>query len=345
MAQALPDDDATAPGDAPLGQVVDRLARAEQDLGVDHPETLQLRGRLAAALQRAGRPQVAVGVLKRNALDAERVFGAADPRTRAFHHDLARGCEAAGLFAEAARVWRSLLDHPQGPCDQGPDADDARSNLARMESALEYEDLVAELERERAAGASQTGLLPLRWRQARTAVDAGWTDKAVELWRSYWNDAQRLLGPDSPITAGSQHALAMSLIDAGRPEEALPLARQAAFEALRLLGPEDTTTLIHHYGVLQALVALGEHEEASRVGLSLYTGASRALGQDHELARGIELLTGCALNAEGYYIHHGEIRRRPVRADGAAPQGPPTGPSDPSGPQQTATRPYEGAID
>ena len=29
MAQALPDDDATAPGDAPLGEVVDRLARAE----------------------------------------------------------------------------------------------------------------------------------------------------------------------------------------------------------------------------------------------------------------------------------------------------------------------------
>ena len=39
MAQALPDDDATAPGDAPLGEVVDRLARAEQDLVEYRPES------------------------------------------------------------------------------------------------------------------------------------------------------------------------------------------------------------------------------------------------------------------------------------------------------------------
>ncbi len=146
---------------------------AQDDLGPDHPDTLDTRANLAWWLGVAGQPAQAAAQLRDLLTDYLRVLGPDHPSTLAARAHLAYWLGDAGQPAQAAAQSRDLLtDYLRVLGPDHPDTLIARAGLAR-------------------------------W-----LGEAGQPDQAAAQYRDLLTDQLRVLGPDHPHTLTTRDQLA-----------------------------------------------------------------------------------------------------------------------------------------
>ena len=210
-----------------LKQNLDDVART---LGLDHPDTLTARNRLAVAYRDAGRLNEAIPLFEQNLTDVARTLGLDHPGTLASRHSLAGAYRDAGRLDEAIPLLEQNL-----------------TDFIRI-MGLDHPETLAS--RHSLAGAYR---------------DAGRLDETITLFEQNLTDFIRILGPDRPDTFTSRSTLAGAYREAGRLDEAIPLYEQNLEDRTRTLGPAHPITLTSRSNLAGAYRAAGRIEDAEKL--------------------------------------------------------------------------------
>jgi tetratricopeptide (TPR) repeat protein len=108
----------------------DAIARQEENLGDDHPETLGTKSNLALVYRDSGRADEAVRLLREALPVAERKLGAENAQTLGIRRDLARAHLDAGDPGEAIPTFRDLV--ARGKAGASPEDPRTLSNLNNL---------------------------------------------------------------------------------------------------------------------------------------------------------------------------------------------------------------------
>jgi len=241
--------DAAGLVDSAISYWTARQGDAERLLGAEHPDTLKIRGTLAASYRSAGRTPEAIVLLEQVAADNERLLGAEHPDTLAARAKLGTSYQEAGRTAEAIGLLELVAaDLERTLSAEHPHTLQARNDLARSywsagraAEAIELmERVVADLER--LVGPEHTATLTARASLAVTYVLAGRTVEAIELQEQVAADLERLLGAEHPDTLIARAKLASCYDSAGRTSDAIGLMKQVAADLEQVLGAEHPAT-------------------------------------------------------------------------------------------------------
>ncbi len=156
--------------------------------------------------------------------------------------DLDLDAEAEPHLRRAAAVAAELLgpDHPDTLTLQANLAG-LQADLGDVEGALVlFAQLVAQ--RTQQVGALALDTLTTRYGYWNAMWKSGRSDEAAAGFTTLLDDITSALGPDHPLAAQTESALARALLDAGRPQEALPHAERAALRLSALFGPDHVRT-------------------------------------------------------------------------------------------------------
>ena len=264
------------------------LARAEQELGRDHPDTLLHVNDLAELYRTRGRYDEAE-LLHKRALEAyERVLGDDHPDTLRSVNNLALLFRNRGRYAEAEPLYiRALEGRERVLGREHPATLNSVSNLAALYHAQgrygEAEPLKKRaLEvRERVLGREHPDTL-LSVNNLAVLYDVtGRYDEAEPLFVQAIEAYERVLGRDHPETIRSINNLAMLYQTLSRYGEAEPLhkrAREAYERTLGRLHPDTLRSVNHLAGLYLAQGRYGEAEPLFRRALD---NRERVLGPEH----------------------------------------------------------------
>jgi tetratricopeptide (TPR) repeat protein len=156
-------------------------ADLEQKLGRQHPDTLSVRHRLAAAYRSVGRPDVAIAMLEVTLAARERVLGADHPDTMRTRNELASAYRKGDQVARAIPLVEQILDT-----------------------------------RERLLGTEHPRTLRARNNVAAAYMEAGRAAEAIPLLEQTLAACERLLGADDPRTLATRKNLARAREEAGQ---------------------------------------------------------------------------------------------------------------------------------
>lgn len=230
---------------------------AEQQLGVDHPDTLAARGQLAHWCGEAGDAAGAVAVLEELLSDEARVLGEVHPNALGTRHELARWLGETGNTSGAAVVLEQLFEDQQkalGP--KHPETLITRvdwlSRVGQYVGAVEAaERLLAE--RLRVLGPDNLYTLSIReWLAAIQGYSGKYT-AAVAALEALVVDLLRVLGPDHPYTLSTRGSLAYWRGEAGDRSGAAADFEALLADSLRILGPSHPHTIDTRRGLTRLL--------------------------------------------------------------------------------------------
>lgn len=156
-------------------------ADLERKLGREHPDTLSVRHRLAAAYRSAGRPDIAIAMLEVTLAARERVLAADHPDTMRTRNELASAYRKGGQVARAIQLAEQVL-----------------------------------ATRERLLGAEHPRTLKARNNLAAAYMEAGRAAEAIPLLEQTLTACERLLGADDPRTMTTRNNLARAREEAGQ---------------------------------------------------------------------------------------------------------------------------------
>ncbi|WP_051854418.1 tetratricopeptide repeat protein [Streptomyces sp. NRRL B-1347] len=265
------------------------LAAVRRELGEDHPDTLAVRGRLAAALYAVGERGRASREGTQVLVDLTRVFGADHPRVISALSDVAHALEgsedglpdAINAYGEALRRSRAARGeaHPETQRLWGRLVD-AEVRAGNRESAVE----VAEEWRSAAADALGTDHPATLRASARLAYAYGangdWS-LAIPTYERTLELQREVLGEDSPETWESYDRLAALFAEVGDEDRALPLYERALRARRVSLGEEHEETLAALDRTAIALLGSGRHERAVELLDQALDARRRRLGEAH----------------------------------------------------------------
>jgi tetratricopeptide (TPR) repeat protein len=221
------------------------LAVSQQALGAQHPRTIMIEGRFAAACEASGLLHEAVAVREQTLTQLEQTLPAGHPDTAAARVSLARDYSATGRNADAARVAEEALADFRNMT--GPPAD----------------------------------VLAAHERLACTYLSARQLDEAVKTYRQVLEGRDQILGPEHPQTIATCSTLASAYRASGRFEEAITLAERALASSERVLGADHADTLAAQAG----LAAAYHGAKKTKASVSLYERTlaerERVQGPDH----------------------------------------------------------------
>ncbi|WP_172382690.1 SAV_2336 N-terminal domain-related protein [Streptomyces sp. MNP-20] len=265
------------------------LAAARRELGEDHPDTLAVRGRLAAALYATGERGRGSREGTRVLVDLTRVFGADHPRVISALSDVAHALEGAeetlpdavNAYGEALRRSRATRGeaHPetQRLWSHLVDVEARAGNPeSAVEAAKEWRSVVHE-----ALGPRHPATLHASACLARAyGANHEWS-LAIPLYERTLDLQRAVLGEDSPQTWETYDRLAALFAEVGDVARALPVYERALFVRRESLGEEHEETLAALDRTASALLGAGRHDRA----LALFDRAlalrRRALGDGH----------------------------------------------------------------
>jgi tetratricopeptide (TPR) repeat protein len=225
-------------------------ATSARILGADHPDTLQLMQRLAAAYLAAGRPERAVPAFQRVLADSTRALGPQHPAIAGLRVDLGRALVAAGeprdavtVLGEVAAGWeRSHGRDDPGTLRAWDDYAAACMAAEQFGDAVEsYSRTLAE--RERGQGARHSDTITARQNLADACLAGGQVKQALNLHKRAVADREKAAGRDHPDTLAARSRLASAYFRAGRATSALQMFEQARADSERVLGADHPDTL------------------------------------------------------------------------------------------------------
>jgi hypothetical protein len=261
---------------------------SRHNLGLEHPLTLQARGRLAIARGRAGDAQAAVRALEELLTDCQQLLPADHPLTLETRVSLARWRGEAMDADGAVRALEELLAEQLrliGP--DHPETLQTRHHLAywcgyggdTARSIHLFEDLVSDWRR--VLGPDDPELLSVRANLAFRRGVAGDPARAAQEFVDLLPDRIRINGPDHPETLNNRGNLARWRGDAGDAPGAVDALAELLADSVRVLGPghqhvlNTRSDLAHYQGMA------GDAAGAAQALQELVPEYLRVLGPDH----------------------------------------------------------------
>lgn len=272
------------------------LARCAQTLGPEHPQTLALRDRLAAACERAGRLDDAIALTLISLAEREQIQGTGHPDVAAARVRLAGRYRTAGRYPDsitefgrvlADREWSLGADHPDTLAARG-DLAGAYQLAGQIDQAiLLYQRNLAYWER--AGGADHPGALADSASLGLAYQSAGRYDEAIAIFRRLHAATEQALGRTHPDTLTATARLAYAYRQAGRLKDAIPLYRQTLAGREAVLGADHPDTLTALANLASCCHAAHRMKDAIGLYERLVAARERLQGADHPdtlIARG-----------------------------------------------------------
>jgi tetratricopeptide (TPR) repeat protein len=238
------------------------IEASDRALGPAHPLSLGARDRLAAAQEKAGRPDDAISSRRRSLEERERILGPGHPDTLAGRGELAHAYLIAGHLDEALPLYEQAL-----------------------------------AAREWALGPYHTDTMASRSELAHAYSTAGRLDDAIAIYERTLADRARTLGPDHPDTLTARASLAAAYRVAGRLAEAMPLYEHALAGREAVLGPDHPDTLAARASLAYAYRSAGKLKDAIPLYKRTLADRERVLGRDHP-----DTIASCGSLAAAYYL-------------------------------------------
>ncbi len=256
--------------------------------GVEHPDTLRSRSRLAYAFWREGRYHEAEAAFRNLIEIEERVLGAENPDTLWSHNGLAITLDDQGKHADAEAEDRGILEvrtKVLGP--QHPDTLRSRNNLALAltrqgkyaEAEKEFRELIPEEEKNLGPEHPET----LRSR-SNLMVTLGYQSRDAEAetgFRELIAVEERVLGPEHPDTLRDRNNLGNGLGKGGRFAEAEAQFRDLIRVEEKVLGAEHPATLRSRMSLAGVLSQQGKYAEADTQCRDVIALQEKLLGNEH----------------------------------------------------------------
>jgi tetratricopeptide (TPR) repeat protein len=262
-------------------------ARINQ-LGADHPRTLDHVSNIAIMLLKQGKYEEAEG-MNRRALDGrEKVLGKDHLDTLISVNNLAIILAEQGKYEEAEGINRRALDGREKVLGKDhPDTLMSVSNLAtvlvdqgRYEEA-EQMDRQALGGREKVLGKDHPDTLTSVNNLGQVLEKREKYEEAEEMNRRALDSREKVLGKDHPDTLISVNNLAIVLAEQGRYEEAEQMDRQALGGRKKVLGKNHPDTLTSVDNLAIVLAEQGKYEEAEEMNRRALNGYEKVLGKNH----------------------------------------------------------------
>jgi tetratricopeptide (TPR) repeat protein len=215
-------------------------------LGMEHPNTLSAKSRLADLLENNGDYRESE-ILYRDALDARgRVLGPDHPDALESAWGLANLLKKLGKWAEAEALHRKTLEVRERLL--GPDHPDTLCSVCGLGQVL---------------------------------LDKGDLIAAEPYYRRDFEGSQRVLGPEHPNTLASMNNLAFLLERKGDYAEAASLHRRCVEVKERLFGPDHIATLWSLHNLSMCVCRLGDDKQAILLVRRALDGYRHLLPADH----------------------------------------------------------------
>ncbi len=263
----LPDDVAAAPRRLAIRQILLQTVGMQGDLAAaetiarenlsllearhgraPHPNTLAVRGALAAVLFDRGDFAAALTEGEHAIADATALYGATSPAVSNLRGNRANALKALGRAAEAEAEYRTAI---------------AALATAPLEAGNEEQRLIAAF-----------NLLELlnegeRWQEAHAHGEA------------LLAEAEHVLGREHIVTLETRDALGVTALGRGDAAQAEALHRDALTAKRKTLGDDSPYTASAHHRLGLALIALHRTEDARRELEAALATRRAALGADH----------------------------------------------------------------
>jgi tetratricopeptide (TPR) repeat protein len=257
-------------------------------LGAEHPHTIFVRDRLAAASEAAGHLDDAIALYERLLAEREQGLGAGHPDTLSTWSSLAHAYRAAGRTADAVQLAEHAVaesERANGPLH--PDTLTARADLghAYLSTGLTSE-AIAVFERtlagrEQVLGPGHLDTLSARGNLAHAYRAAGRLKDAVPLYQRTLADRERLQGPDHPDTMTARGNLAAAYRAAGRLKDAIPVYRRTLADRERLQGPDHPDTMTARGNLADTYHSARKLKDAVPLYQRTLADRERVQGPDH----------------------------------------------------------------
>jgi tetratricopeptide (TPR) repeat protein len=264
--QSLDEAHLTAPAVAHWGELA---VAAERILGPQHPDTLLVSRRLAAAHLAAGRPAEAAVTFRQVLAVSTRSLGRDHPEAVAAQVGLGRAltaCEQPGdavtVLREAAVACERLhgASHPDTLAARDEFAAACQAAKRFGEAIASYRSTLAD--RERTAGPDHRDTITTRQRLADAYLADGQVKLAVTEYKRAVSDRERTAGPDHPDSIEARTSLAAAYYQAGRMTSALQLFEQAGDDSERLFGTDHPDTLARRASLANTYYSMGRLTDA-----------------------------------------------------------------------------------
>ena len=256
--------------------------------GVDHPDTLTTRNKVASCTGQSGHLKEALRLFQELLPDQMRVLGPDHPSTLTTRAGIAFSTAESGHPVEALRLYRELL--PDRERVLGPDHPDTlstRNNIAAvigrcgrgMEALRLFQEVLPD--RERVLGPDHSDTLSTRSSIASYTAGCGRYVEALRLFQELLGDQERVLGSDDPDTLTTRNEIAFCTAGCGRHMEALRLFQELLADREQILGPDHPNTLITRSNMIYCIARCGRQVEALQLLQELLRDQERVLGPDH----------------------------------------------------------------
>jgi tetratricopeptide (TPR) repeat protein len=264
--EAIPAPSAAVDYWSELGGTCDRL------LGVDHPDTLKVSGRLASAYLAAGHPAEAIAWFQWVRGDRANRFGRDAQETADASRDLGLALLAAGRAAEAAAILTDAVtayDHAAGPdspqvLDTGDDLITAFRTSGKLSEAIRLGKLV-HTSRQRVQGAQHPDTLASALLLARAHLGNGDAKAAVALLKNIVAEREKVLGARHADTIAARSALAEAYYGTGKMASAVQVYERVRAEYSQVLGADHRLTLTASLNLAHALYEVGRRTDATKL--------------------------------------------------------------------------------
>ncbi len=264
------------------------FALRRQELGDDHPDTLESRNNLATAYHAAGQPNRAIPLFEQVLKARQQKLGEDHLDTLESRGNLAVAFRDSGQLDRAIPLYEQVLRARRARLgDDHPDTLKSMDNLAvayvdvgRLDRALPLQEQALNGRRAR-LGDEHPQTLRSVDNLARAYLAASQLDRAIPLFEQSLKARRAKLGDDHPDTLGSTSNLALAYLNAGQLDRAIPLFEQALTAQRAKLGDDHPETLVSLHNLASALGDNGLVDRASLLHEQAIKAQRATRGEDH----------------------------------------------------------------
>jgi tetratricopeptide (TPR) repeat protein len=281
----------------------DLAAASDEALGVTHPDTVAIRGRLALTRMASGQPDQAIALFRAALAERAATLGHDHPGTAQAYQDLGRALLASGRATEAITVLGDTVaryERAAGPASSEVAA--AQEDLAAAHASAGHATTAIALYRQaltirqRQVGPAHPDSLAACRKLGDAYMADGQVKNAISLYRRVLDEREKSLGTMDAETIGARGALAAAYFAAGRMSLALQLLEQVRSQYMTLIGTEHRTTLASSLNLANAYQSVGRLTDAVRLLQDTVELCGRSLHDSDSLAiaarEGLAAMTG-----------------------------------------------------
>jgi tRNA A-37 threonylcarbamoyl transferase component Bud32 len=264
------------------------LELRRDQLGPDHPDTLECMNNLATAHQAAGQLDKALPLLEQTLAKFKEQLGPDHPHTLANMNNLARAYQHAGQLAKALPLFEQVLakrkeqlgpDHPNTLLSMN-NLGMAYKDACQLDKALPLLEQTLMMFKEQ-LGRDHPNTLTSINNLGFAYQAAGQFHKALPLFEQTLAKQKENLGSDHPDTLLSMSNLAMAYQALGQLDKALPLLEETLAKRKEKLGTDHPDTLMSMNNLANAYQALGQLDKALPLFEQTLAKRKKKLGSDH----------------------------------------------------------------